>query len=99
MTSTLDTKSLAAHVLVVLARAQRADRIVTIHDVAAELDVRKNDVRDVVTRLHREGHVDALRLRLSFSGFALAAVLASATLRTLRATRAAATGSSSTRAA
>ncbi len=96
MTSTLDTKSLAAHVLVVLARAQREDRIVTIHDVAAELDVRKNDVRDVVTRLHREGHVDALRLRLSFSGFALAAMLASAKLRTLRAT---ASASSSTRAA
>ena len=96
MTSTLDTKSLAAHVLVVLARAQRDDRLVTIHDVAAELDVRKNDVRDVVTRLHREGHVDALRLRLSFSGFALAAVLASAKLRTLRAS---ASVSSSTRAA
>lgn len=96
MTSTLDTKSLAAHVLVVLARAQRDDHLVTIHDVAAELDVRKNDVRDVVTRLHREGHVDALRLRLSFSGFALAAVLASAKLRTLRAS---ASVSSSTRAA
>lgn len=79
-----NTKSLAAHVLVVLARAQRARRVITAHDVASELEVRKNDVRDVVARLHHEGHVDALRMRLTLSGLALAAALSSSTLHPLR---------------
>ena len=39
---------------------------------------------DVVTRLHAEGHVDALRLRLTLSGFTLATSLASCKLRDLR---------------
>jgi hypothetical protein len=83
MTS-LDTKSLAAHVLVSLAQAQELGRTVRLDELASDIGVRKADVRDVVTRLHAEGHVDALRLRLSMTGFAVAASLADCTLRAPR---------------
>lgn len=84
MNPSTDTKSLAAHVLVALVRAQRARRVVTVHDLALELDVRKTDVRDVVSLLHHEGHVDALRMKLTLSGLTLATALARSSLRPLR---------------
>jgi DNA-binding IscR family transcriptional regulator len=80
MTS-LDTKSIAAHVIVSLAHAQELGRVVRLDELASDIGVRKADVRDAVTRLHAEGHVDALRLRLSMTGFALAASLAHCKLR------------------
>lgn len=84
MNFSIEPKVLAAHVLVALARAQRARRLVTAQDVATELDVRKSDVRAIVTRLHHEGHVDALRMHLTLSGMALACALAKKELRELR---------------
>jgi len=80
MTS-LDTKSIAAHVVVILAHAQELGRVVRLDELASEIGVRKADVRDVVTRLHAEGHVDALRLRLTMTGFVLATSLADCKLR------------------
>ena len=80
MTS-LDTKSIAAHVVVTLAHAQELGRVVRLDELAADIGVRKSDVRDIVTRLHAEGHVDALRLRLTMTGFAVAASLAQCKLR------------------
>jgi len=80
MTS-LDTKSIAAHVVVILAHAQELGRTVRLDELASDIGIRKADVRDVVTRLHAEGHVDALRLRLTMTGFALAASLADSKLR------------------
>jgi hypothetical protein len=83
MTS-LDTKSLAAHVVVSLAHAQELGRVVRLDELASDIGVRKSDVRDVVTRLHAEGHVDALRLRLTMSGFAVATSLSQCKLRDTR---------------
>ena len=80
MTS-LDNQSIAAHVVVLLAHAQELGRTVRLDELASEIGVRKADVRHVVTRLHAEGHVDALRLRLTMTGFALAASLADCKLR------------------
>lgn len=85
MTPQLDRKTLATHVLVVLARAQRAGRVLTLSDVAAELEVRKGDVRAVVASLHNEGYVDALRMQLTLPGLALASSLRCTRLRPLRA--------------
>jgi Mn-dependent DtxR family transcriptional regulator len=85
MTPQLDRKTLAAHVLVALARSQRAGRVLTLSDVAAELEVRKGDVRAVVASLHNEGYVDALRMQLTLPGLALASSLRRARLRPLRA--------------
>jgi len=80
MTS-LDTKSIAAHVVVMLGHAQELGRTVRLDELASEIGIRKADVRSVVTRLHAEGHIDALRLRLTLSGFALATSLADCKLR------------------
>lgn len=77
----LDLKSLAAHTIVTLAHAQELGRTVRLDELATEIGVRKADVRKVVTRLHAEGHVDALRLRLTMTGFALATTLADCKLR------------------
>jgi hypothetical protein len=84
MTS-LDKKSIAAHVVVSLARAQERGHAVRLDELAADIGVRKADVREVVTRLHAEGHLDALRLRLTLSGLALATALAGSALRAPRA--------------
>lgn len=83
MTS-LDSKSIAAHVVLSLANAQSLGRAVRLDELAAEIGVRKADVRQVVTRLHAEHHVDALRLRLTMSGLALATALDGEKLRELR---------------
>ena len=71
-----DNKSVAAHVIVTLSRAQADGRAVRLDALASEIGVRKADVRNVVSRLHNEGHVDAMRLRLTMTGLALAASLA-----------------------
>lgn len=83
MTS-LDTKSLAAHVIVTLAEAQGAGLSPRIDELAASIGVRKADVRDVVSRLHHEGHVDAMRLRLTLSGLALASAFGACDLKATR---------------
>ncbi len=80
----IDTKSIAAHVIVTLARAQTKGRTMRLDELASDIDVRRTDVRHVVTRLHAEGHVDALRLRLTMTGLALAATLAGCKLRDTR---------------
>lgn len=74
MTS-LDARSVAAHVLLSLADAQAKGRLVRLDELAEDVGVRRADVRDVVRRLHQEGHVDAQRMRLTMSGLALAAAL------------------------
>ncbi len=84
ISTSLDTKSIAAHVVVTLADAQEEGRALRLDELAAEIGVRKVDVRHVVTRLHAEGHVDALRLRLTMSGLALATSLAASALPDLR---------------
>ncbi len=81
METSLDTKSIAAHVIVILSRAQADGRALRLDEVASEIGIRKADVRNVVTRLHAEGHVDAMRLRLTMTGLAIATSLASSTLR------------------
>ena len=79
-----DTKTIAAHVVVTLSLAQAEGRAVRLDELASEIGVRKADVRNVVSSLHAEGHVDAMRLRLTMSGLALATSLASCTLAETR---------------
>ncbi|MDB4943885.1 MAG: hypothetical protein JWP97_3419 [Labilithrix sp.] len=81
---TLETRPLAAHILVTLSQAQADGRSVRLDELAMLTGVRRADVRRVVTSLHLEGHVDALRLRLTLSGLALATALGSCDLRSTR---------------
>ncbi|WP_146647181.1 hypothetical protein [Labilithrix luteola] len=82
--NSIDTRSLAAHVIRLLGVAQAKGRVARLDEVASELDVRRTDVRAVVSRLHAEGHVDALRMKLTMSGLGIAAALSGSKLRTPR---------------
>ncbi len=52
--------------------------------MTAELQVRRTDIRGVVTTLDRQGFVDALRMRPTLLGFALGRSLAAEALPVLR---------------
>lgn len=84
----MDRRTLSAHLLKVLAEGQIAgEASPTLDSLVAELGVRRKDVRDALSALHREGYVDVLRMRLTFAGFAIGANLRSQELRPLRALR------------
>jgi len=80
MTS-FDSRSVAAHVILTLAAEQARGRTTRLDELAERIGVRRADVRRVVTQLHAEGHVDALRLRVTMTGLALAATLRECKLR------------------
>jgi hypothetical protein len=56
----------------------------TLETLTDELNVRRVDLRRAVSALHREGFVDALRMRLSLTGFAVGSSLVSQELPALR---------------
>jgi hypothetical protein len=84
----MSPRTVSLHVLRALAEAQRDGRILDLDAIVLALGVRRVDVRSVVSALHREGLVDALRMRLSLRGFALGSSLRDATLPPLRKPRA-----------
>ena len=67
----MNAKDLSAHVLQALALAQTEGRQHNLDSLTEELRVRRGDIRKTISALHQEGHVDALRMRLSLTGFAL----------------------------
>jgi predicted transcriptional regulator of viral defense system len=77
-----DPHALAAHVLRAIARPRA--RVVSVDDVAQIVGVRRADVRRMVTRLHEEGYVDALRMRPTMAGLAVATALRSCKLKDVR---------------
>lgn len=77
-------KAVAAHVLRHLARAQSRGQLVRLDELACEIGVRREDVRHAVTSLHAEGHVDAQRMKLTMTGFAIAASMRECKLRETR---------------
>jgi DNA-binding IscR family transcriptional regulator len=82
--SATEKRPVAAHVLRRLAVAKQRGRVVRLDELAQEIGVRRDDVRDVVTSLDTEGHVDARRLRLTMSGFAIAVAMRECKLRDAR---------------
>jgi DNA-binding GntR family transcriptional regulator len=79
-----DLKTVAAHVLRHLARAQSLGRAIHLEELAEQIGVRRVDVREAVTSLHHEGHVDAQRMRLTMTGLAIAASMRECKLRSVR---------------
>lgn len=82
--SSLQLRAVSAHVLRHLAREQSRGRGVDLEELANDIGVRREDVRHVVSSLHREGHVDAKRMRLTMTGLALAAAMKDCKLRPVR---------------
>lgn len=85
MNLTQETRfAVAAHVIRRLARAQSRGNLVRLDELATDIGVRHEDVRDVVTDLHHEGHVDGKRMRLTMTGLALAAAMKDCKLKAPR---------------
>ena len=80
----MNAQDLSTHVLAALALAQTEGRSSSLETLTQELRVRRGDVRRTVTQLHREGYVDALRMRLTLPGFALGRAYLGQTLPALR---------------
>ena len=85
--TTTNLRSVAAHVLRNLARAQSRGRMINLEDLVAAIGADREDVREAVSRLHAEGHVDAQRMRLTFTGLAVAASMRECKLREPRSRR------------
>jgi hypothetical protein len=67
----MNANALPAYVLQALAQAQSEGRKMSLETLTEALRVRRGDVRRAVSLLHRQGFVDALRMRLTLPGFAL----------------------------
>jgi len=80
---------IAPHILRALAEAQIEGRVMDLASLSLAIQVRRGDVRAAVSALHREGLVDALRMRLSLAGFALGSSLLSEALPAIRRPKAA----------
>lgn len=79
--NTAARRILAAHAVVTLARAQARGRAMNLATLAQSLGVSREATRALVTSLHAEGHVDALRMRVTMSGLVIAASLRDCRLR------------------
>ena len=82
----MTTEKLAPYVLRALAEAQQEGRRIDLETLALTLKVRRPDVRKTVSALHQQGLVDALRLTLSLTGFAIGTALVGQSLPELRKT-------------
>jgi len=82
MTFANDPYALAAHVLRAIARPRA--RVVTVDEVARIVGARRADVRGIITRLHEEGFVDALHMRPTMAGLAVATSLRQCKLKDVR---------------
>jgi DNA-binding IclR family transcriptional regulator len=80
----MNAKDLSAYVLRALALAQSEGRASNLDTLTEELHVRRGDVRRTITLLHREGYLDALRMRLTLAGFALGRAYVGQALPALR---------------
>jgi hypothetical protein len=81
---TIDADVLAIHVMRALSRAQQRGESLSLEDLAARLEVRKPDVRRVVSALDKRGFVDAARMRVTMMGFVLGCSVGASELKTPR---------------
>jgi hypothetical protein len=80
----MNTQALSAHVLYTLALAQTEGRLANLETLTEALRVRRGDIRRCVSQLDREGYLDALHMRLTLAGFAIARALSPEALPMLR---------------
>jgi DNA-binding IclR family transcriptional regulator len=80
----METTLLATHILKVIAQHQISGRQVSLQTLVDELKVRRADIRRVVTALDNEGYLDAMRMSLTMTGFAIGGGLLERELPPLR---------------
>lgn len=96
MNSSISYQALSAHILRHAASAQLAGTksapvqsarrlsALTVEVLAAELKVRRVDVRRSLSALHKQGLMDVAQMRLTLAGFALGKALEGRQLRSIR---------------
>lgn len=75
---------IAIHLLKTMTTHQREGRMTSLDDLAETLEIRRADVRRVLSALHRQGLVDVMRMRLTIAGFAIGQAVANEELLPLR---------------
>ncbi len=80
----MSPETLAPYVLRTLVQFQIQGRVCTLQDLVDEIRARRGDIRRTVSALHREGYVDALRMRTTLAGLALGRAILRTTLPALR---------------
>lgn len=80
----MNTRTLSMYVLRALADAQIEGRRETLDTLVDRLEVRRRDVRSVVTSLHQQGLLDVIHMRLTLQGFAVGSALLQQELPALR---------------
>jgi DNA-binding GntR family transcriptional regulator len=70
-----DTRLLARHVLRAMTVAQKQGATTSLEGLAELLGVRRVDVRTAVSALHKEGLIDALRMKTTLMGFTIGSAL------------------------
>jgi DNA-binding IclR family transcriptional regulator len=66
----MDSHTLSTSLLVLLVKSHEDHTTLTLDVLAQRLNAPREAVRAVVTALHAEGYLDAMRLRLTLKGFA-----------------------------
>jgi transcription initiation factor IIE alpha subunit len=66
---------LAIHLLKAMSTHHLEGRRTTLDDLSLELGIRREDVRRVMSALHREGYVDVLAMRPTLAGLAIGSSL------------------------
>ena len=82
--TTMNPKKLFSHLLSHLYRAQMEGRRITLDDLVKGVEVRRVDVRKVLSTMHQQNLIDVRVMRLTLMGFALASSLDGEALPVLR---------------
>jgi len=80
----MNRKDLARHLLFHLTQGHLQGRRLNLQELVNEVKVRRADVRATLTLLHQQGLYDAVRCRLTMTGFALGIGLRREVLPVLR---------------
>ena len=78
------TEHVGMLVLRELAEAQDRGERLGLDDLVQALGVRRGELRSIISRLHQQGLVDALRMRTTLAGFAMGRAAAGLQLKALR---------------
>ena len=78
------TEHVGMLVLRELVDAQDRGERVGLDDLVTALGVRRAELRSIISRLHQQGLVDALRMRATLQGFAMGRAAAGLQLKALR---------------
>ena len=78
-------EALAIHLLQALTTSHAEGRLADLEQLARTVGARRADVRTTLSRMHREGWIDVLRMRPTMRGFAMGRALAGRTLSPIRA--------------